>query len=385
MRTELLWLGRGSLAAVLALPLMLMCAASAGASAIRPAGNAPPKYLFLHEPPARWELPPTFFYNHASAPLGLDEGVVVAHLRGAISQWRAACGLDIVYGGATTSRVDAGHPAAAEMGRDGFNVVGWMSGWDPFASAEAGVFLPLSHEARRAIVEADVRLFFDSYTRWDDQALTYLLLHEVGHALGIGHSNVAGAVMSGQPHTAYTTQTSLQHDDVIACRALYATGGRTAVEYHHAGFDHYFITALTEEVAALDTGAIRGWARTGGAFPVVGFADPGAVPVCRFFSGGSFAPQSSHFYTLSRSECAAVMDLPAWQYEGDPFALRLPDTTGGCEPGTRALYRLYNGGRGGAPNHRYTTNLFARGEMIARGWIPEGVGAVGVVGCVPAD
>lgn len=31
-----------------------------------------------------------------------------------------------------------------------------------------------------------------------------------------------------------------------------------AVEYSHAGFDHYFITAFPEEAAALDSGKIVG-------------------------------------------------------------------------------------------------------------------------------
>ena len=45
------------------------------------------------------------------------------------------------------------------------------------------------------------------------------------------------------------------------------------------------------------------------------------------------------------------------------------------------LYRLYNDGMGGAPNHRYTTSLTVRAAMIEAGWIPEGSG-IGVIGCV---
>ena len=35
------------------------------------------------------------------------------------------------------------------------------------------------------------------------------------------------------------------------------------------------------------------------------------------------------------------------------------------------LYRLYNDGMSGAPNHRYTTSLTVRSQMIAAGWTPE--------------
>jgi len=47
------------------------------------------------------------------------------------------------------------------------------------------------------------------------------------------------------------------------------------------------------------------------------------------------------------------------------------------------LYRLYNDGQGGAPNHRYTTQAATRSAMLANGWIAEGVGELGVIGCVP--
>jgi hypothetical protein len=59
-----------------------------------------------------------------------------------------------------------------------------------------------------------------------------------------------------------------------------------------------------------------------------------------------------------------------------------PDGT--CPDENRPLYRLYNNGQGGAPNHRYTIDSAIRSDMIAAGWIPEGNGADGVFACVPA-
>ena len=63
--------------------------------------------------------------------------------------------------------------------------------------------------------------------------------------------------------------------------------------------------------------------------------------------------------------------------------LHLPDLAGSCPDDTIALYRMYNDGRSGAPNHRYSTSLGIRAAMLAEGWIPEGFGAIGVIGCVP--
>lgn len=156
----------------------------------------------------------------------------------------------------------------------------------------------------------------------------------------------------------------------------------TVVEYHHAEFDHYFITAIAAEIAALDAGTMAGWQRTGQQFTV--YATPGAdtVPVCRFFTV-AFPPTSSHFYTPSAPECALLQSNRDWTFEAEVFDVDLPDATGACRAGTRPVYRLYNAGQGGAPNHRYTTELALRAEMIGEGWVPEGFGDVGVIMCVP--
>ena len=39
--------------------------------------------------------------------------------------------------------------------------------------------------------------------------------------------------------------------------------------------------------------------------------------------------------------------------------------------------------QGGAPNHRYTTDLAVRAQMIAKGWVPEGRGSNPVQMCSP--
>jgi len=44
---------------------------------------------------------------------------------------------------------------------------------------------------------------------------------------------------------------------------------------------------------------------------------------------------------------------------------------------------LYNNGQGGAPNHRYTTSLAVRSQMLAKGWVSEGLGDNGVTMCAP--
>ncbi|MCC6196696.1 MAG: hypothetical protein IT518_19760 [Burkholderiales bacterium] len=62
------------------------------------------------------------------------------------------------------------------------------------------------------------------------------------------------------------------------------------------------------------------------------------------------------------------------------FLAGLPTADGTCVGASIPVYRLYNEGQGGAPNHRFTTDLAVRGLMLARGWIAEGDG-VGVAMC----
>ena len=164
--------------------------------------------------------------------------------------------------------------------------------------------------------------------------------------------------------------------------ATSAAATLTAVEYCQAGSGQYFVTASAQEIAALDAGMFAGWARDGESFGVFELGTSGTVNVCRFWSGQTFGPTCSHFYTPLASECAIVKGNPGWVYEGDVFAMMLPDAAGTCTGGTVPLYRLYNNSSNGVPNHRYTTSTALRAQMVAQGWVPEGFG-IGVIGCVP--
>jgi Repeat of unknown function (DUF5648) len=160
-----------------------------------------------------------------------------------------------------------------------------------------------------------------------------------------------------------------------------------AVEYYYSAWNFYFVTAFPDEIAALDAGAFGGaWQRTEQAFQVWPQPNAMSTPTCRFFSIG-FAPKSSHFYTPFPAECQYVKtnpaDVAAWEFENIAFYIQLADANGHCAAGTIALYRLYNNGVGGAPNHRYTINTLIFNQMIANGWVFEGNGNTKVFGCVP--
>jgi hypothetical protein len=130
-----------------------------------------------------------------------------------------------------------------------------------------------------------------------------------------------------------------------------------------------------------DTGqTFKAWAST--AYP------DGAKQVCRFY--GSITPgPNSHFFTSDVNECRSLqrqeLDTPAtikrWNYEEIAFAIKVP-ASGACPADAPVnVYRVYNNGfaLGKDSNHRLTTSVAIYNQMIALGWLPEGV-----VMCAPA-
>ncbi len=70
---------------------------------------------------------------------------------------------------------------------------------------------------------------------------------------------------------------------------------KDVVEYYNATLDHYFMTLLDVEVAALDAGVFSGWTRTSLSFKAWPLAADGTSPVCRFYMPP--ARGDSHFYS----------------------------------------------------------------------------------------
>lgn len=488
--------------AALALALALVAGAAWASSGAEPdyafvpvpkGGVAKPasKYQFMFGQRARWPGPLRWRYNPANAPppFDADPAGTVAQIRGALDRWTQACGITYVYEGETTIAPDTRtfDPRFGEI-PDNVNVVGW----DALEGRTSGVAIPWYDG--NELTDSDIVLSTGLVRSAAEMLRTGS--HEWGHAIGLAHSDVSGALMSGPPDTQYNRLTTPQPDDLRGCRCLYGASasnpvgftctlpkridigdvpvngvstprtvilanngsapltltsvtlnslrvsrddgcpagavlapgqscsvtvvarppilfsytdtmtfntsdgpyavavsysGTSAsapapqvvqlVEFFHAGFGHYFVTHLPDEIAKLDNGTFAGWARTGRMINAWTAANAGSAPVCRFFSA-RFAPKSSHFYTSFASECQAVKADANWSFEGEVFHVGLPDASGGCVAGSQRVYRLYNNGQSGAPNHRFTTDATLRAQMIAQGWVREGAGE-GVTMCAP--
>jgi hypothetical protein len=167
----------------------------------------------------------------------------------------------------------------------------------------------------------------------------------------------------------------------------------SAVEYYHAGLDHYFISSLQQEIDTLDAGRIAGWARTGQSFrvyPSQASGGAGVNPVCRFYIPPAHG--NSHFFSASPAECNVVVQKTAtdpnfsgYVFESpNVFYVALPDTaTGACPAGTAPVFRLWN--QRIDSNHRYTSSAAIKAQMIAAGFVAEGYGPDAVIMCAAAS
>jgi hypothetical protein len=170
----------------------------------------------------------------------------------------------------------------------------------------------------------------------------------------------------------------LQDDDTVEAREIetvsklptaFTDAGPLAVEFSNANLGHFFLTASKTEIAALDAGAFGGaWVRTGATIKV-----GGTTAVCRFYGMPPKGPDS-HFFTVDSAECQKVMSqYQAWTFENHAFAMT-PPVDGACPAGLIPVHRFYNNpNTGTSMNHRYVIDAAVMQQMLAEGWIDEGV------------
>lgn len=148
-----------------------------------------------------------WYYNSTGAPATLSDADVVDSMALAGSRWSAVCNVNWFYGGKTSA------PALAI---DGKNVIGWSTAYSYAGYTQDAFWTPVE------ITESDIALHPTQVTL--RAVADALLTHELGHMLGLDHSNVEGVVMSGPPLTSYggyAQYNVLKADDIAGCQALY--------------------------------------------------------------------------------------------------------------------------------------------------------------------
>ena len=170
---------------------------------------------FMFDAPAKWPGALRWYYNHAGAPVQFSNAkdAVIQQIVADSAKWTAVCGIQIAYGGETNAV-----PKTLAGGPDGISVVGWQHP-DMGISGATYVWYQSYGPNNLTLVESDMMLDPMYVTTFD--RMTRTVSHEWGHAIGLGHSNVEGALMSGPPDSMYTNGTDLTADDIHGCRCLY--------------------------------------------------------------------------------------------------------------------------------------------------------------------
>ena len=154
--------------------------------------------------------------NRSTAAAGSADAALTA-IRAAMGKWSAVCAITFVYDGTSSN----GASLATNNTRDSVNVIAWGALGNSVAG-QTWVSASSMSSALPTLDETDMLLSTDLGAA----NLDAVLVHEVGHMLGLKHSNVESAVMSGpntapDPSTSYSGLSVLAADDVAGCQALY--------------------------------------------------------------------------------------------------------------------------------------------------------------------
>ena len=163
-------------------------------------------------------------YNDTNRPAGITKAAVLAQINASMAKWSAVCKVTFNYQGENPSApFSLTPPPPATYTPDGVNVIGWDK---TGISAPTTGITTVAWDGSNHIIDAEVR-FNAAYSTTYSPAVNFdtTATHEIGHALGLQHSDVAGQVMSGPPSTTYTGLTTLQSDDIAGCVSLYGSPG----------------------------------------------------------------------------------------------------------------------------------------------------------------
>lgn len=164
-----------------------------------------------------------WYYNPANQPAGLSTDDIVGLFKTATAKWEGMCNLKFNYLGLTDI---APNIDSTWTTKDSKNVFGW--GLLTGSRSSYDGYTTWWYALPNSMVDADMMLnSARTWTQSNKLNLEALITHELGHVLGLNHSDVQFAVMAGPgngtSYNSYSFQRTLRGDDAQACATLYGT------------------------------------------------------------------------------------------------------------------------------------------------------------------
>lgn len=206
-----------------ALCVLLLAMSSAYAwqpAAIDPGGiHAADPALGINDTFGRWNSKVRLVYDPDNAPSQYSQSKFLELLEQAIAQWERVSGIRFEITGVDRAAPDDANRSVAQ--RDGLVRIFWGQ-----TQGFAGLAGPQFSNFDQSLgyypyYDGDVTLNQDAAS-WDSDAeLVSTLVHELGHLIGLGHSDEPVSIMYANP---YTNLNFPRADDIAAVQALYGTG-----------------------------------------------------------------------------------------------------------------------------------------------------------------
>lgn len=149
-----------------------------------------------------------WYYNPSGVPAAI-QATALSTIQESMAYWSSVCKITFNYMGTTTR-------ASTSTAKDSSNVIGWGNADGATGitySYMSGSSLPLG------ITESDIN-FNISQVR-DTTTLKGVANHEIGHFLGLAHSDVSESIMYANPYHNIQYLLMLRPDDVAGCVGLY--------------------------------------------------------------------------------------------------------------------------------------------------------------------
>ena len=155
----------------------------------------------------------TWYYNPVNQPFNLSTAGVLAAIQRAAARWSGMCNGTFNYRGLTSSLPNLDGAASTV---DQINVFGW----DLLQSDNASYSgVTKSWWIGPGLIDADIVM--NTGQSWTLADFEGVMTHEIGHALGLDHSNVPASVMYASPYHSTGYMATLRGDDANGCAALY--------------------------------------------------------------------------------------------------------------------------------------------------------------------